>query len=219
MTAVGQKQTPLDYAVLTHLTLMRPPVVKSQMRPQSGLLPFVPLGCRRSVVRLWPRVLSAWPWAGAPPGRPHTRMAGLSGRCRRVERPRRGVAPPVHPRWPLVPSAATGGADRGPCACAAPARGRGRPRQRDTPRASRPAPERRSPPRPQELGQQACGRRRVPGRRDTGCAAPETPAAPGGAGAASGAAAPLPEPLSNVSIRIRFVLFRGESPAVSSSSW
>ena len=41
------------------------PVVKRQTLPKSGFFPFFPLCFRPSVIRLWPRVLSSLPSAGA----------------------------------------------------------------------------------------------------------------------------------------------------------
>ena len=57
---------------------MRSPVVKRPTAPRSGLRAFFPLGCRRSVVRLWQRVRSSLPSAGAPPGLPYTSSGSVS---------------------------------------------------------------------------------------------------------------------------------------------
>jgi hypothetical protein len=68
MTAVGQKQTPLDYAVLIHITLMRPPVVKRQTRPSRGFFSFATVLIRATSARglvscldfsIWVQVLCA----------------------------------------------------------------------------------------------------------------------------------------------------------------
>jgi hypothetical protein len=69
-----------------HRTRMRPPVVKRQTPLKSGLCQFFPLWFRLSVVRLWPRVPSSLPWAGAPTRRHHTRMEVHSPQLRRVQR-------------------------------------------------------------------------------------------------------------------------------------
>jgi hypothetical protein len=61
-----------------HLTLMRTPVVKRQTLPQSGLCHVFPLGFRPSAVRLWQRVLSLFPYTGAPTWLHRTRIEARS---------------------------------------------------------------------------------------------------------------------------------------------
>jgi len=48
--------------------------------PRSGFFPFFPLWFRLSVVRLWQRVLSSLPFAGAPTGLHQTLLEVLSSR-------------------------------------------------------------------------------------------------------------------------------------------
>jgi len=63
--ALGPGPRALGETRYPHRTLMRPPVVKRQTSPRSGFYPFFPVCFRPSAVRLWPRVPSAFPSAGA----------------------------------------------------------------------------------------------------------------------------------------------------------
>jgi hypothetical protein len=58
-------------------TLMRTPVVKRRTLPKSGCCQFFPLCFMLSAVRLWQRVLSSLPSAGALTCLHHTRIEGL----------------------------------------------------------------------------------------------------------------------------------------------
>jgi hypothetical protein len=91
-----------------HLTLMRTPVVKRQTTPRSGFGSFFPLGFRLSVIRLWQRVLSSLPLAGAPTWLHQTLIEVRSPLCQRVQRPLWVVSTTEKPLCTLVPSYAKG---------------------------------------------------------------------------------------------------------------